>query len=109
MKKKNVWTILLALALAWPCLAPMAVVAQEPPSAQVSAQIVPQGERAPSATSLDELVGEALANNPGVQSALRRVEALRRRAPQARSLPDPMLEVGWMGNLKPFGVMRDDP
>ncbi|MGH9813588.1 MAG: TolC family protein, partial [Candidatus Acidiferrales bacterium] len=97
-------------AALWLALVPMAVAAQEsPPVAQIRAQIAAEPERPAASVSLEALVDEALANNPGVQSALRRVEALRRRAPQARSLPDPMLEVGWMGNLKPFGVMRDDP
>ncbi|MGH8630524.1 MAG: TolC family protein, partial [Candidatus Acidiferrales bacterium] len=59
--------------------------------------------------SLEELVREALEKNPGLQSALRRVEAQRRRVSQAQALPDPRLSVGWMGNVKPFGVMRDDP
>jgi outer membrane protein TolC len=86
------------------------VVAQEsPPDAGVRAQVIAPEPRPVAAASLDVLVEEALANNPGVQSALKRVEALRWRAPQIRSLPDPTLSVGWMGNLKPFGVMRDDP
>src|SRR3970282_1243233 len=85
----------------------------EVPEQEVHARIVSEENRVGGAgaakVNLDELVAEALANNPGVQSALKRVEALRRGAAQARSLPDPTLEVGWMGNLKPFGVMRDDP
>jgi outer membrane protein TolC len=114
MKRKNVWTLWGTTAAFWLWIHPATGVAQEAASAaRVSARVVLQQERvaAPvaAAASLDQLVEEALANNPGVQSALRRVEALRRRAPQARSLPDPMVEVEWMGNLKPFGVMRDDP
>ena len=34
---------------------------------------------------LDDLVGQALKKNPGVQSALRQVEALRHRVPQAKT------------------------
>ncbi len=108
MKRENAWRLLKGAAVLWLVIAPMGVVAQESPPAQIRAQVAAQEGR-PAAASLDALVAEALANNPGVQSALRRVEALRRRAPQARSLPDPALQVGWMGNLKPFGVMRDDP
>jgi outer membrane protein TolC len=66
-------------------------------------------EEAAATVSLDSLVAEALEQNPGVQAAARRVAALRRRAPQAQSLPDPTVSVGWMGDVKPFGVMRDDP
>jgi outer membrane protein TolC len=76
-------------------LAPSTLRAQEPP-----------GE-APR-LALDQLVEGALEKNPAVQAALRRVEALRRRVPQARTLPDPTVSLGWMGNVKPFGVMRDD-
>jgi|SRR5215469_4992257 len=58
---------------------------------------------------LDDLVGQALKKNPGVQSALRQVEALRHRVPQAKTLPDPKAAVGWMGNIKPFSVQHLDP
>ena len=110
MNRKDVWRLLKGTAALWLALVPVAVAAQEsPPVAEVRAQLAAEPERPAASESLEALVDEALANNPGVQSVLRRVEALRRRAPQARSLPDPMLEVGWMGNLKPFGVMRDDP
>jgi len=90
---------LLALALAG--LAPVAVRSQAPPPAAE--------ETGAASATLDQLVREALQSNPAVQSALRRVEALRRRVPQARSLPDPVLSVGWMGDAKPFGVQREDP
>lgn len=59
--------------------------------------------------SLDQLVNEALQKNPGVQSALRQVEALRHRIPQARTLPDPTVSVGWAGNITPFSVQQGDP
>jgi outer membrane protein TolC len=58
---------------------------------------------------LDELVREALQKNPAVQSALHAVEAQRRRVPQAKSLPDPTVGVGWMGNARPFSVQTGDP
>lgn len=58
---------------------------------------------------LEDLVHEALQKNPGIQSALKRVEALRHRAPQAQTLPDPMVSVGWAGNIAPFSVQRGDP
>lgn len=59
--------------------------------------------------SLDALVDEALEKNPGVQAALHAVEAQRRRVPQAKTLPDPMVGVGWAGNLTPFSVQQGDP
>jgi len=58
---------------------------------------------------LRELIEEALARNPAIQAAEKRVTALRARVPQARSLPDPMLSVGWMGNITPFDVQEGDP
>lgn len=59
--------------------------------------------------SLDALIDEALAKNPGVQSALRQVQALRHRVPQVRTLPDPTISVGWAGNIAPFSVQQADP
>jgi outer membrane protein TolC len=62
-----------------------------------------------SSVGVDELVSEALKKNPGVQSALREVEALRHRVPQAKTLPDPTVSVGWVGNITPFSVQQGDP
>jgi outer membrane protein TolC len=59
--------------------------------------------------ALDDLVREAEAKNPAVQSASRRVQAMRHRIPQAKSLADPKLTVGWMGNATPFDVQEGDP
>jgi outer membrane protein, heavy metal efflux system len=63
----------------------------------------------PSPVGLEDLVREALQKNPAVQSALHAVEAQRRRVPQAKSLPDPTVGVGWMGNPRPFSVQTGDP
>jgi outer membrane protein TolC len=81
-------------------------VTVQSPSAdmQAQAQISP-----PSSVGLDELAGEALKRNPGVQSALRQMDALRHRVPQAKTLPDPKASVGWMGNIEPFSVQHIDP
>jgi len=57
---------------------------------------------------LDDVVREALEKNPEAQSALHTVSALERRVPQVKSLPDPMVSVGWAGNLAPFSVMQGD-
>ncbi|HVJ07255.1 MAG TPA: TolC family protein [Acidisarcina sp.] len=58
---------------------------------------------------LDDLVRETLEKSPEVQSALHAVGALERRVPQAKTLPDPMASVGWMGNITPFSVQQGDP
>lgn len=58
---------------------------------------------------LDDIVSEALKKNPEVQSALHAVNALQRRVPQAKTLPDPIVSVGWAGNLTPFSIQRGDP
>ncbi len=59
--------------------------------------------------NLDDVVREALQRNPAVQSALHTVEAQRRRVPQAKAMPDPMVGIGWAGNIAPFSVQKDDP
>jgi outer membrane protein, heavy metal efflux system len=59
--------------------------------------------------TLQQLIGIALTRNPGIKSAIERYQAQRARAPQARSLPDPMVSVGWMGNIAPFSVQHGDP
>ena len=94
-------------------LLPAGLLAQPAePTADVAAEVVSAGQQAPAEEArlqLEALVQEALENNPGVQSALRRVEAWRRRVPQSRSFPDPVLGVGWMGEIRPFSLMRNDP
>ena len=62
-----------------------------------------------SEVTLQELVQVALARNPAIKSAAERFQAQRARAPQARSLPDPMVSGGWMGNITPFSVQKGDP
>lgn len=74
---------------------------QEPPATQSASE--------PQVSALDDLVREALQRNPGVQSALHTVQAQRRRIPQARTLPDPMVGIGWAGNITPFSVQKGDP
>jgi len=65
--------------------------------------------RVASPVSLEDLVREALQKNPAIQSALHSVEAQRRRVPQAKTLPDPMVGIGWAGNIRPFSVQSGDP
>lgn len=59
--------------------------------------------------SLQDLLQVALGRNPAIKSAAERFEAQRARVPQARSLPDPTVSGGWMGNITPFSVQRGDP
>ena len=69
------------------------------------------GRVAPNAAGtlqVDELIHEALERSPEAQSTLHTVKALERRVPQAKALPDPMLGVGWAGNLAPFNTMSGD-
>ena len=63
----------------------------------------------PSSVSLEDLVREALQKNPAIQSASHSVEAQRRRVPQAKTLPDPTVGIGWAGNITPFSVQSGDP
>ncbi|MDA8087039.1 MAG: TolC family protein [Nitrospiraceae bacterium] len=44
---------------------------------------------------LDELIGEALEHNPGLAAYKFKAEADERRIPQQKSLPDPMVSVGY--------------
>src|ERR1019366_8327255 len=100
--------LLLAGLLAVPALA------QESPATQdVAPQVGPRAavdQSPPSQVlTLEKVVSEALAKNPGVQSALHTVNAQQHKIPQAKSLADPMVSVGWNGNLAPFSVQEGDP
>lgn len=100
--------VLFAFSFLWPAIGqgqqePISMNVQSP-STQTPAQT---GQ--PSSASLDDLIAEAQKKNPGVQSAQRQVEALRHRVPQAKTLPDPNVSVGWAGNIAPFSVQKGDP
>ena len=100
--------VLLTFSFLWPAVgkgqqAPVPMSVQSP-STETAAQT-----SQPSAVGLEDLVNEALQKNPGVQSALRQVEALRHRVPQAKTLPDPTVSVGWAGNITPLSVQKGDP
>jgi len=60
---------------------------------------------------LPGLIADALANNPEVRAAQKRYEAARQRPSQERSLPDPMLSVGYAsnGNPLPGGQLGTNP
>jgi len=76
-----------------------------PPGARSKAQFVIGGPQ----ITLDDLVDVALAQNPSIKSAGEKYQAQQARIPQARSLPDPTLSGGWMGNIRPFSVQQNDP
>lgn len=73
-------------------------------STQGAAMVAPGQE-----ITLAQLVVLALQRNPAIRSAAERFQAEEARAPQERSLPDPMVSGGWMGNITPFSVMDGDP
>ena len=62
-----------------------------------------------SVLTLDDIIREGLQKNPSVQAAFHQVEAQRRRVPQVRTLPDPVVSTGWNGNIAPFTVQNGDP
>ena len=100
--------VLIAFSCLWPALgdgqlSPAPVTFQAPVTS-ISARTAEQ-----SAVALEDLVREALQKNPAVQSALHSVEAQRRRVPQAKALPDPVVGIGWEGNIRPFSVQTGDP
>src|SRR5215471_8485290 len=81
------------------------MVASKQGNASPSTAVQSQGQEP---VTLAALLQEALQKNPGVQSALRQVQAMRHRVPQAKTLPDPTLSVGWAGNITPFSVQKGD-
>ena len=108
----------LGILLSGTARAQTVLLSQEEPQRPVNATLAgprdealnAQASQAASATvTLDPLVGEALQKNPAIKSAARRVQALRARVPQAKSLPDPTVSGGWMGNITPFSLQKGDP
>ena len=51
---------------------------------------------------LDDLIAEAVASHPSIAAARSGHEAALQRIPQERSLPDPMVSVGWNSSGKPW-------
>ncbi|MBI4442584.1 MAG: TolC family protein [Acidobacteria bacterium] len=60
---------------------------------------------------LDELLSEALRNNPEIMAAQKRYEAARQRPTQESSLPDPMVSLGYAssGSPRPFAGLGREP
>lgn len=68
-----------------------------------------QGE---SSVALKYLVEQALDRNPEIKAMERSFDAMRERIPQAKALPEPMLEYGYAGNINPippFEIQKGDP
>jgi outer membrane protein TolC len=59
--------------------------------------------------ALAELLAEADRAHPAIKAEAQMVEAKQSRIPQVKSLPDPTVQLGWMGNIRPFSVQRLDP
>lgn len=63
------------------------------PSAPVDATVPPAAPPLAGPQPVEVYIGYALAQNPDIQAARKRVEAAGERVPQVASLPDPMLGV----------------
>jgi outer membrane protein TolC len=62
--------------------------------------------------SLRYLVDQALERNPEIKAMERNFDMMRARIPQASTLPEPMLEAGYLGNIvpiPPFDIQKEDP
>lgn len=71
--------------------------------------VLRQGE---SSIALKYLVDQALDRNPEIQSMARNFDMMRARIPQAKALPEPMLEYGYAGNITPippYDIQKGDP
>jgi len=98
------------------------VVAQQPspsspgivgPSARAESKEQPSttiGSDVPAGIpALQQLIEQALEHNPEIKAMQRRFDMMRARIPQAKALDEPMLSVGYMGNITPFQVQKGDP
>ena len=77
--------------------------------ARGSQQPAPASDARAGDLRLEDLIEQALENNPEIKSMQRRFDMMRARIPQAKALDEPMLSIGYMGNIAPFYVQRDDP
>ena len=63
----------------------------------------------PEVVTLPQLLSEAERAHPAIKAEAQMIEAKRSRIPQVKSLPDPTVQTGWMGNIRPFSVQHLDP
>lgn len=78
----------------------------------IESRLIEVKRPAPAIISLQSLVAEALDQNPEISAMRRNFDMMRARVPQAKALPEPMLNYGYMGNvvpLPPFDVQKVDP
>lgn len=62
--------------------------------------------------SLNEFIEAGLSHNPEIKAMQYSVDMMRARIPQAKALPEPMLSIGYMGNIvpvPPFDIQKNDP
>ena len=60
-------------------------------------------------TKLADLLIEAEHVYPSIRAEAEMIESKKARIPQVKSLPDPTVGVGWLGNIEPFSVQHLDP
>src|SRR6516165_2612240 len=59
--------------------------------------------------TLADLLEEAENVHPAIKAEASIVKSKSARVPQVKTLPDPTVTVGWMGNITPFSVQHLDP
>jgi outer membrane protein TolC len=107
-RKVFTWALAILLLNNW------AVLAQHP-STNVDVSVQANSTVKPGSAplvSLGELIEQALAENPEIKAMQRSFDRVRARIPQAKALPDPMLEYGYAGNIypvPPFDIQKGDP
>ncbi len=109
---------LLTVVLAGSSVAPAQQASTSSPGiAEGTARVEPNQQPIPPGVSdapagipaLQQLVEQALENNPEIRAMQRRFDMMRARIPQAKSLDAPVLSIGYMGNIVPFQVQKGDP
>jgi outer membrane protein TolC len=78
-----------------------------PPLTTEAQQVQPAGTTEP--VKLADLLSEAERVHPAIKSEAAMVQSKKARVPQVKTLPDPTVTVGWMGNITPFSVQHLDP
>ena len=81
----------------------------ETPTPTRAEALVGSAPGAPAQLLLDDVIVEALEHNPEIAAMARNFDVMTARVPQAKAWPEPMLEVGSMGNIVPFDVQNGDP
>jgi outer membrane protein TolC len=115
-RRKSNQVLLVVIAFAILLLSQGSTFAQQPSQLTNGSTSVERQNAAPASSvevvdrvNLQQLIEQALENNPEIKSMQRRFDMMRARIPQAKALDQPVLSVGYMGNIAPFYVQRDDP